>query len=267
MSCLLSARKFDLRKLKPASLPRGERFETLADAERFWQLVRSRLGAPTSDFHCAEIEAISECVAGSDPCNRVLCPRCGRRVRGWAASETLTLMGEATADSWFLTVYGDEVPAGQLTLEAVKRFRFRLRRRILRFGLGRQPIVGGIEFSWRADSGMWLLHSHLIWISPDPVELKAFVRNLRRISGGRAPTCVARRIDSPVEAASYALKFALVHRPGQRGGSKRPRAQLLPREPARELAALYLHSRFTDFLFLSGCRRRGSKIVPAGVTT
>jgi len=79
-------RKFNIVRLRPADLPRGERFETVADA-------RARREKETARFE--EIKGLNHIVdqlrscTSKARCTSVCCPLCGRRFRRWLICQAL----------------------------------------------------------------------------------------------------------------------------------------------------------------------------------
>lgn len=65
-------RKHDIAVLRPESLPRGRRFETIADARRESERSQKLLGSGV------KAEFLSECRAGYYQCNKTYCPICAR---------------------------------------------------------------------------------------------------------------------------------------------------------------------------------------------
>jgi hypothetical protein len=164
--------------------------------------------------------------------------------------------------SYLATVYGDHLGAGELGQANIKRFHNRLRQRLRRAGVATTVIFGGTEVAWKADSGQWLLHVHLLAIDPPEGALEALAEKCRGDDQPGAPATKFRLVTDAAPVATYLQKFQFYHHPGKRTGATRPRAVPLPTARAIEFAEFLIRRRFQDFLFLSGCRRRGHRIVP-----
>jgi hypothetical protein len=249
-------RQFDPAALLPRELPRNQRFETKADARTAWSTNRERIIG--DQFFCQAISAIDECVAGAGCCDLPLCPRCGRRYRRWLSSRILLRIARSSRAS-MLTIYGGVFPRGTLSEADIRAFHGRIRKRIGRAGFSRTVLIGGTEVSWRADLYGWLLHMHLVVLDA-PV---GAINRLRKTCRSDVPGSPAIREDAirhPATIATYVQKFLPIHHPGQRAGGRRPAAKPLPNSEAREFAHFLLRHEFQNFLFLFGCRRRGSRI-------
>jgi hypothetical protein len=86
------AQRYDIAVLRPASLPRGERFETLEDAqaesERSEQLLRP-IGRARSEY----TKTLLQCGDGDRFCDKPYCPICARTFRRWLTGELLRITG------------------------------------------------------------------------------------------------------------------------------------------------------------------------------
>jgi hypothetical protein len=256
----------DVALLYGPDLPPSKRFETLADVVAAWGRARALLGDPTRRALREALNDIDSCVTDGWGCARPLCPRCARLYRRWVAGQVIKQVPAAGGSAYFITAYGQSIEPSGLHRVSIKKFHNRFRQRLRRAGLAKSIIVGGTELSWRAREKLWCLHLHLVAANATKEALEA----LRKACGGDLmgqPAMVARPIYDLGSVATYMQKFSLTHRPVARMGQRRPGLVPLPRRQARELARFLLDHSFEDFLFLSGCRRRGSKIVPTGVTT
>ncbi len=158
-----------------------------------------------------------------------------------------------------LTILGERLPQGGLSRVDLRAFHARLRKRIQRAELD-GFLIGGTEVVWKAEEGCWLVHVHLIAFGASQ---EAIERLRARCAVDSRPGSPAFRCDTVhdlVRVATYVQKFNWWHHPGKRSGGGRPRAVPLPPARAREFAEFLSRYRMQDFLFLYGCRRRGSRI-------
>jgi hypothetical protein len=252
--------KYDIAQLRPANMPRGQRFETLADArresERSEKLLRSYY--PGSKLIA---EYLQECRAGHYECNKPFCPICARQFRRWFIEELLRAT-ESQKDVHVYTLLLKEAPKDKIDTLDPAPFRHALRKRLQRSGLDAVPVIGGFEIVYKAVQQVWILHANLVMIGGDKKARKKFKKTFQGDDFDRPLLRTA--LKDRAEQLSYVLKFTTYHRPHeQQGPARGPAKPLNPREHA---ALLKLMSRFEfqDFLLLINARRQGgSKIVLA----
>jgi hypothetical protein len=247
---------YDIKRLRPASLRRGERFETPADARRYSLINESKIQAAPGLENLTR--ALRACREEGEPCFVPYCPICARRYRRWLIGQTLPFFFGIEVPAFFVTILLEECGVGDLHKIDVERSRRRLRTRMHRTLLPGAILVGGIEVGLKDER--WLIHAHLACLGPAEAEL-------RRLAGSheRSRALDIRQLRDVVRQVSYLQKFSTFHRPGQQTGSGRSRAYPLPAARSRELAAWMSDHEFEDFLFLYGARRRGSRIVAQGL--
>src|SRR5438876_1129920 len=82
--------KYDIAVLRPANMPKGQRFETLADARK--ESERSeRLLLSFARGNKVIGEYLQECRDGYYECNKPFCPICARQFRRWFIGELLRI--------------------------------------------------------------------------------------------------------------------------------------------------------------------------------
>jgi hypothetical protein len=249
--------KYDIAVLRPANMPRGQRFETLVDArkesERSEKLLRSSGGASVL------AEYLQECRAGDYECNKTFCPICGRVFRRWFIGELLRVT-KGCDHVQIYTVLLKEAGTNKIDELDPASFRAVIRKRLERSNLGHVPVIGGFEIVYKAKRRAWVLHANLVLIgaNKDAGEKleEAFKKNeLER------PVVGAALKDRP-EQLSYVLKFTTYHRPHEQEGPTRSEAK--PLNPSDHAALLKWMSQFEfkDFMLLINARRQGgNKIV------
>jgi hypothetical protein len=249
--------KYDITLLRPADLPRGQRFETLADArgesERSEKLLRSFAG------NSILAEYLQECRAGDYECNKTFCPICGRVFRRWFIGELLRVTkGCDHVDIY--TALLKEAATNKINEVDPAPFRAFIRKRLQRSGLGKVPVIGGFEVVYKAAQRVWVLHINLVMFGGDKSARTKFKEKFQGDDVDRP--LVRTALKDRAEQLSYVLKFTTYHRPYEQQGATRSEAKPLN---AREHAALLKwmsRFEFQDFLLLINARRQGgNKIV------
>jgi hypothetical protein len=250
--------KYDIAVLRPANMPRGQRFETLADArnesERSEKLLLSFSGG-----NKVIGEYLQECRAGDYECNETFCPICGRVFRRWFIGELLRVT-KGCDHVHIYTVLLKEAARDKIDELDPAPFRAFIRKRLERSHLGNVPVIGGFEIVYKAKRRTWVLHANLVVIGGN----KRAHKKLKQTFAGdeiRRPVLRAKLKDR-AEQLSYVLKFGTYHRPHEQHGSARSQAK--PLNPSEHAALLKWMSKFEfeDFLLLINARRKGgSKIV------
>src|ERR1700730_2342315 len=154
--------KHDVALLRPADLPRGQRFETLTDvrqeSERSEKLLRSFAAGSA-----VLAEYLQECRVGDYQCNNPFCPICGRVFRRWFIGELLRI-ASGRDHVHLYTVLLKEAAKDKIDELDPAPFRASLRKRLQRAGLGNIPVIGGFEIVYRAKRQIWVLHANLVMI-------------------------------------------------------------------------------------------------------
>jgi hypothetical protein len=95
-------RAYDIAMLRPPSMPRSQRFETVEDAVN--ESIRSEtvLRNAAAPSHLADY--LSECRAGDYVCEQTFCPGCARRFRRWFIGEILQIIQAKSEPAHIVTV-------------------------------------------------------------------------------------------------------------------------------------------------------------------
>ena len=242
--------------MRPASLLRGERFETLTDAARIDDANIARLLNFRPDL-AAEIE---RCDEEGECASLPISARAARRYRRYFTAELLRVAEEHEGPHQIATIYMRAFPAGELGAADLEPALGALRKTLQRSGFEGLILIGGTEIAWLDRHNLWILHCHLLAIGV----LQADWVRLRQALPDANPA-VALKVqalkDFP-EQLSYCQKFNSSHKPGKRGPNGRAPARPLPTERLIEWAEWMAKRRFEDFAFLFGARRRGGRICP-----
>jgi hypothetical protein len=249
--------EYDISVLRPANMPRGQRFETLADArkesERSEKLLLSFAGTGVL------AEYLQEGRAGDYECNKTFCPICGRVFRRWFIGELLRVT-KGCDHVHIYTVLLKEAAKDKIDELDAAPFRASLRKRLQRSGLAKIPVIGGFEIVYKAAKRVWVLHANLVVIGGNKSAHKKFKQTF---AGDEIERPVLRaKLKDRAEQLSYILKFGTYHRPHEQHGSARSQAK--PLNPSAHAALLKWMSKFEfeDFLLLINARRKGgTKIV------
>jgi len=248
------APNFDIARLRPAALPRDQRFETAADA-------RARRDKELERFEgIGGLTQVADRLFWCDdefPCAEVYCAVCGRRFRRWFISQALEHQGRL--DLEFITIAIELVPTQMLPKCDLIVVKPRIAQRFRRAAPSAKFVLGGIEAEYLQDDDAFLVHAHLL-VSRLPIdEMKALRSAFVHIDVER--TVKAQALRNPATQISYALKFTTYHRPGPQNGSRRPRAFPLPDRALEALTLWRARHGFLDFVFMMGLRRRGGDLV------
>jgi hypothetical protein len=247
------SREYDIELLRPADRARGKRFETLADAqqesERSEQLLRSFTGGSKelADF-------LAECRAGDYECTRPFCPICARVFRRWFIGELLRIT-KGREPVRIYTVLLEEAPRDKINDLDPTTVQHRLRKQLQRAGLGKVPVIGGIEMVYKARKRVWLLHVNLVMIGGKKAARKKFAQGFK---GGDIERPITRaRLKKPAKQLSYVLKFSTYHRPYEQQSSTKSEAKPLNPKEHAALVKWMSQFEFQDFLVLVNARRKG----------
>jgi len=250
------AAQFDIAKLRPKTLPRGNRFESLNDARRESARSEELLDAYRRKNGLSVF--LKECRGGHYHCEKPCCPQCARRFRRWLIAEFLRLNSSFREPVTIFTVLLESAQSDKLLTLEIGRYRHSLRKRLDRTGLRGVPVVGGFEMIYRARPKEWMLHINLVIFGGSA---KAITKFKRGFSGGGIGRPVQRAaLIHPAKQLSYILKFTTYHRPYEQQSGKKSEA--LPLNPAQHFALVNWMSQyaFPDYLFLFNARRRGPLI-------
>jgi hypothetical protein len=249
------AAKFDIAKLRPKTLPRGDRFETLNDVRRESARSEELLDAYRNNDLSVFLK---ECRKDHYHCEKPYCPQCARTFRRWLIAEFLRLNSSFREPVTIFTVLLESAQSDELLTLEIERYRHSLRKRLDRTGLRGVPVIGGFEMIYRARPKEWMLHINLVIFGGSA---KAITKFKRGFSGGGIGRPVKRvALIDPAKQLSYILKFTTYHRPYEQQSGKKSEA--LPLNPAQHFASVNWMSQyaFPDYLFLFNARRRGALI-------
>ena len=245
----------DITLLRPASLPRGKRFETIGDARlESWRSEQLLGPGP-------EAETLAECSCGDCRCQSPSCPICARLFRRWFIGELLRLAEAAQTPSRIFTILLEAADRNKINRLDPARYRHMLRKRLQRAGLGNVVVIGAFELVYRAQEWRWILHINLVIIGGSKGAIQKFKRSFK-----------GSELDRPVhdvglcqlpEQLSYVLKFCTYHRPYPQRGSAKGRALPLNRSEHLALVQWMNQREFKDNLFLFNASRQGSSIIPS----
>ena len=150
----------DICLLRPPSLPRGERFETLSDAARIDDANIARLLNFRPDL-AAEIE---RCDEEGECASLPISARAARRYRRYFTAELLRIAEERKGPHQTATIYMRAFSAGELEAADLKLELEVLRKTLERSHFKGLILLGGTEVAWLARHNLWILHCHLLAI-------------------------------------------------------------------------------------------------------
>jgi hypothetical protein len=246
----------DIALLRPAELPKAERFETRKDARQESERSGSLL-TTTKSGECFA-EALEDCREEHQRCNKPFCPVCARDFRRWFTGELLQITKSVTKSITILTVLLGEADRGRIDDLDPAAWQHRLQKRLRRRGLGTTPVIGGFEVIYRAREKMWVLHTNLMIIDGDRKALEQFKTSFSKGKMDR-PVFEAILSDAPKQL-SYLLKFGTYHRPFQQQGSAKSPPKPLNAAEHHALVQWMAKRNFKDMMFLFNARRQGSRI-------
>ncbi len=250
-------RRFDIARLRPSDLPRGQRFETELDA-------RVRRDADLERFEriagLAEVADLLWDCSGDSPCAQVCCAVCGRQFRRWFTGQALR--HQSGLDLQVVTVALELVPSNGLTDCALLLLKRRAAQRVRRAAPSAKFVLGGIEADYRQGDDSFLIHAHLLVSQLPRDELEALRSAFADVGVTRAIKVQALR--EPEAQISYVLKLTTCHRPGSQNGSRRSRVIPMPDHALKALTLWRARHGFMDFVFMMGIRRSGGDLVRIG---
>jgi hypothetical protein len=248
--------RYDIALLRSEELPKGQRFETLKDAEHESDRSRALLGAKKNGQEWV-MDELEDCRNGRDRCDRPCCPICAREYRRWFIGELLRVTKRATTAT-ILTVLLTGANHGRIGDLDPADWQHRLRKRLQRAGFKNTPVIGGFEVVYRAKEKIWVLHVNLLIIGGSANARKRFKSSFDGSDLGRP--VVAAALTNRIQQLSYILKFTTYHRPFQRQGSTKSPAKPLNAPEHFALVNWMAKFQFKEFLFLFNARREGPRI-------
>jgi hypothetical protein len=226
-----------------------KQIESKSEASKYRELnLRALRGR-----HDRLVETISRCTA-DDPCAQILCSQCARRYRLWLSSE-VTHLATHGPTAFTTTILLKAVPGSALSTIVPGVFNAWVRKRLTRADV--PAAIGGMEASYRAEEDRWIVHLHLLVFDDEEQGPRRLRAAFHDADLDRPVVC--KRLCNFVAQISYLQKFQTYHRPGQPGFGGRGRAYPMKPDQIDQLARWTKNSRFEDFLFVLGLRRRGSR--------
>jgi hypothetical protein len=129
--------QYDIRLLRPHTLPLGERFETLHDAHKYSQDSEKKLTLSDCREHQRLADDLSECRTSDRGCGLPSCPICARLFRIWFVGELLRIVEKVGAAQVHIeTILLDQAPHDRIDTLDIKGNDALLRKRLSRNGLG-----------------------------------------------------------------------------------------------------------------------------------
>jgi len=243
---------YDIAVLRPRALPKGHRFETAQDVR--YESERSELLLRSFPGHSRGLaKNLCACREGDLICDKPYCPICARKFRRWLIAELLRVAKKTPYPIHILTVLLEQANSKKIDGLDPVPWRHRLRKRLVRSGLGDASVIGGFEMIYRQRQRAWVLHANLVIIGGAPHGLEKFEDTFHG-SDLDCPVLGVPLQDLP-EQLSYVSKFTTYHRPfQQRGPIKSP---AIPLNAPEHHALVQWMSRvdFKDFLFLFNAHR------------
>jgi hypothetical protein len=242
-----------LAKIRPTT-PAAHRFETEQDAIKF-NIARCKI----LEKRLPKIAQVIDSCSKHDRCKLPICAVCALEYRRPVVEQIVSLAQSYKGLHQTVTINLDTIEPGELANADLKKMREALKKRVDRAGFKDAMLIGCIEAGWKASKKHWVLHAHLLAVGAD----EDMWERLRQASRHNPKAVVVKPLnDRDLEKQiSYIVKFVTYHRPGERGASN-ARAYPLPPDRLVEWASWIERSKFKDFLFLYGVRRRGEAIVP-----
>jgi hypothetical protein len=247
--------KYDIARLRPATLPPSERFETVKDASRESDRSQALLRS-AADGSEALADTLAECRNGHYHCDQPFCSICARRFRQWFIGELLRITRGNTRVRIY-TVLLEQARSEDISELDPALYRHSLRKRLHRAGLD-VPVIGGFEIVYKAKNKTWVLHANLVIFGGTKKARKAFKKSFEASELDRPVVSV--KLSDPAKQLSYVLKFGTYHRPYERQGAAKSPAKSLNGRQHAELVEWMSELEFGDFLFLVNARRNGPGI-------
>ena len=174
---------YDIAKLRPKMLPRGERFETVSDAKR--ESVRSQ--ALLSGM--AYGTYLQDCRDDHYKCNQTYCPQCARTFRRYFTGQLLQLREQFVGQIQIIVVLLEAATVGELNSLKIERYQHSIRKKLERAGLKGVPVIGGFEMIYRAREKRWVLHANLVLFGGKPSAINKFKRSFSKDELERPTDC------------------------------------------------------------------------------
>jgi hypothetical protein len=233
-------KEFDIACLRPANLPRGERFETEDDVyDRADCYIVPNLRDLRIAFKiekCADPNSTMHCLLP-------ICPICARHYRRFFISEVLRIYTENPAGAQTATAYLGSYKAGNLKDASLNKAHERFRKQLQCCGFSGAGVIGGTEVTYRHETNDWLLHLHLLALGASEQAWENLEKPMSKY-GVHDPLHGPKSVNDPIKQLSYLQKFHTYHRPGTPQGNNPARAMPL-KESALRIGVLGMQTRFS----------------------
>lgn len=249
--------EYDIALLRPPTLEKGRRFETLADARQ--ESLRSENLLRGFNAGNADAEYLRDCRDGHFYCDKPYCPGCARTFRRWFTAELLRVGDHSDCQAHIITVLLAPAPRGKIDRLDPHKCRDFLRKRLSRSGLANVPVIGGFEMVYKASLKSWILHVNLVVVGGSEKAIKQFEHGFADSELDRA--ALMSRLKDCAQQLSYALKFTTYHRPHKQRGATKGDAKPLNAAQHHELVQWMSAFSFQDFMFFHNARRVGEHIM------
>lgn len=264
--------EYDIALLRPATLPKGERFETEDDVYDGGDCyIVPNLRDPRIAFKiekCADPNCIMHCLLP-------ICPICARDYRRFFISEVLRIYTENPDGAQTATAYLGSYKAGNLKDASLNKAHERFRKQLQRCGFSGAGVIGGTEVTYRHETNDWLLHIHLLSLGASEQAWENLEKPMSKY-GIHDPLRIE-PVNDHIKQLSYIQKFHTYHRPGTPRGNNPARAMPLKEDQLCELASWACNHDFPEFTFCFGVQKRNGRlwvrdklkkviIVPCGVS-
>lgn len=260
---------FDFREWRG---PKGQRCENASQAEDRRDYAARTLSNDPSKY--AALARLYQQCWKEEPCGLQMEPQCARRLRinfvGRAAKALATRHPDKPLWSVTLVPEIGKFEPGELHRASLSEFAKYVRRMMVKAGLGRLPVIGGVDISYnenreKAWRPHWQLHVHLVVVGSTEEKLR---RHLKKVFPRTAT------IHKPVEvtdvydvigALGYCCKAYFERRASyiDKKGHWNARGDLPLKPPQFREASLFMSTQSVGsrFLFRS-FRRRGRYLEP-----
>jgi len=221
-------------------------------------------------------EKLEDCLV--EACRSAACPICFRVFRAWYFSE-VSIISRQYAKTYAITLipYDRYLTDQELFDLEPKVYMDRLRKQLERIGF-KYPVIGGLEFDYHKEQGLWFPHFHLLAMAPkEAIEpLRQYYKGKKRNSSAKIDRAMqvkevkdgqdvrGKYVRNKAKAISYTCKSfsqevrAWVNPETGRRGTNKFR---LDDNRLRLSLRVYDLVGFNGLLFLYNVRRQGGKLV------
>jgi hypothetical protein len=252
--------EYDIALLRPATLPRGKRFETEDDV---YETADNHIVPKLRDRLSSIAQKIEHCGLGVEPkknCLLPICPICGRHYRRFFISEVLRIYREKPNEAQTVTVYLGKYEAGKLKEASLGAVHDRFRKQLQRSDFREAVIIGGTEVTYRPELNDWLLHLHVLSLGASEKAWEGLENRLSKCDIRDPLRRKPVQDQDHIEQLSYIQKFHTYYRAGTPHGKNRSRTFPLKPNQLCELATWACKHNFHDFSFCFGAQKRHGRL-------